>query len=872
MKNNKRYKLSINVKLLTIIFVGILLLALILTEVSFIFINSSFDALYKEKLSIPSRTLLSQYSYASILPYVETLRNKENFTEDAKRFLADREYIAAMEKSRPDGDDLAEYEAAQRRITAYCEELSALKDDKYYSITKSLIEARISTGVKTLYIIADLGLEDGYVYVYNTFYQGDRGVLFNDDLGTVEAKTNHSELAQVYKTGEPVYVTNSDKKGGLSYSYTPIKDGYGNIVAVIGADINLELIGRQLKQFLLSIVTITAMITTIIILVVFFILQKTIVRPVKSLTDISREIANGNIYIDIPREILARKDEMGVLGNSYESMRTALEALISDNKTLFEAIIMGNLAARGDPSRFDGFFAQLINSTNNTLDVIGFYFDSIPAAVIILDSEYDIAYANDNFKQTFSRFSTAYILQKLLEKTDEEDADLKEELSAILAGGEYNCLQWFDIGGENRCYSFICNSIAHDEGKNGALIVILDNTELVLVKDRALSANKAKSEFLSRISHELRTPLNAILSLAKLGLNDKELRESTKRFEKIVSSSAHLSNIINDVLEMSRMESGKTEIRYAPMDVAELIEECVSMLALRAQENHNELVSSVDLCVPRRLLGDEFRIKQIIINLVSNALKFTENGKVAIDVVCAEKTDDFFLLNFSVTDTGIGMSEEFLGKIFTPFEQEDSFLSRRYEGSGLGLSISYNLVGLMGGFMEVRSKLGEGSHFDFAVKFATVPEDTAQSEEGGGPEAEEISLEGKRLLLVEDVEINRRIVAELLSESGVEIEEAVDGEEAVEKFANSPLYYYDCILMDVQMPKMDGYKATRAIRQISREDNGVPIIAMTANALKEDVDQALASGMNSHLSKPIDFELCINTIKQYCNKKRGVYL
>jgi signal transduction histidine kinase/ActR/RegA family two-component response regulator len=443
---------------------------------------------------------------------------------------------------------------------------------------------------------------------------------------------------------------------------------------------------------------------------------------------------------------------------------------------------------------------------------------------------------------------------------------LKERLASALDLSEYNALRWFDFGEEQRCYSFVCNTVYHGDERKGAVIVILDSTELVLAKDKALSASKAKSEFLSRVSHELRTPLNAISSLAKLGLSDQSLDESTARFEKIVSSSTHLSNIINDVLEMSRMESGKTEIRIAPLNIFAITEECINMILVRAEENNARLTSYVDPDVPKALLGDEFRIKQIMLNLLSNAVKFTENGKVSLDIVCTEKTDSGCLLTFSVTDTGIGMSDEFLSKIFTPFEQEDSFLSRRYVGTGLGLSISHNLVELMGGEMTVESKLNEGSRFAFSILFgyaSDLPE-TPSAEDDKKDEEDDISLAGKRLLLVDDIEINRMIICELLGDSGIEIDEAADGREAVDKFTQASPYYYDCILMDIQMPNINGYEATGLIRGSGREDNDVPIIAMTANALKEDVEMALNAGMNSHLAKPIDFGLCIRTIKKYC--------
>ncbi|GHU80069.1 hypothetical protein FACS1894191_4410 [Clostridia bacterium] len=814
---------------------------------------------------------LRSISHADISKYVDMLKDRRAFAEEAAGYIADRLSLEEIKNTAPIGDYPAEYYEIIKEMESYTKTFSALKDDKYYVINTSLLETRMATGAKNISIISDVGLEGMYAYIYNTFYLSDVGVINNDDFGAVDLKANCPELEQVYTTGEAVYVFGANKSGeerGLSYSYTPVKDGYDNVVAVVRASQNLESIGNQLNYFLFISITMTIVIAGVIFLSMLFVLRSMIIRPIKNLTAVSREISAGNVSVEIPRSNLAKEDEMSVLVHSYESMRITLEKLISENKELFESTITGNLNARGDVGTFEGVFAQLIKNTNDTLEVIVRYFDSVPASLAILDSKYDITFSNKNFTRVFSGFSGKELYQNLLDD-DTDDFDLlKQRLASALDQGEYNVLRWFDFNEERRCYSLICSAVYHENERKGAVIVILDSTELVLAKDKALSASKAKSEFLSRVSHELRTPLNAISGLAKLGSSDKSLEESAARFEKIVSSSAHLSNIINDVLEMSRMESGKTEIRVAPFNIFAVAEECANMISGRAEENNVELVSHVAPEIPAHLLGDEFRIKQVILNLLSNAVKFTENGRVSLEIVYAEKTDSGCLLTFSLTDTGIGMSEEFLGKIFTPFEQEDSFLSRRYVGTGLGLSISHNLVELMGGEMKVESKLGEGSRFSFSILFgyaADPPEALNLQEED---EAEEVSMSGKRLLLVDDVEINRIIVCELLEDSGVAIDEAEDGKEAFDKFTQAPLYFYDCILMDIQMPNIDGYKATELIRGSGRGDSGVPIIAMTANALKEDVDAALDAGMNDHLAKPIDFGLCISTIKKYCGSPK----
>jgi len=869
MKRLIRTKTSISLKLLTIILASIIFFAVSLTVSSSIFIHSTFEKLYEEKLFGPGRTLLAQYRDASQYSrYSDILMGRETFVEDSERYLEIREKAEEYERSGPPYPP--EYESLKAEMLAYTRQLSELKDPKYDAIFRSLLEIQLATGIQGMYILTDAGIEDGYVFLFNTFYQGYTGVIIHDDFGTVAPKSHYEEVEKVYSTGQAVYVIDKPelgRQGRLSHSFTPVVDGYGNIVAIIGVNTNLESIGKQMNYFLTFSAIITISISALIIVLMFFMLQRTILLPVKKLTDVSAEIANGNVTVEIPKSLLDRKDEMGVLGNSYEMMRDALEKLISNNDALFDDINIGKIDTRGDSAQFSGFFARLIDNMNETLDEIGSYFDSIPAAFVILQPSYDIVYSNQSFKDTFGACTTKEFLQGLLDDKDEDCDSLKEKFAEQIGQGEYECLRWLAVGDEQRCYSFICNKVFHGESKSGAVIVISDNTELVGAKDRALSASKAKSEFLSRVSHELRTPLNAILSMAKLGLGDQEIGLSTKRFERIVTSSTHLLDIINDVLEMSRMEAGKIEIRYAPMNIFEVVNECASMLSLRAQENHNELMPWIDSAIPARVTGDEFRIKQILINLLSNSCKFTENGSIKIEADCLEKTEKGCTVRFAVTDTGIGMTAAFLKKIFTPFEQEDSFLSRRYEGSGLGLSISHSLVVLMGGTMGVSSEAGNGSCFEFVIPFEIASGEEAKEEEDESTADDGVSLSGMRLLLVDDIEINRVIVIEVLGGSGLAIEEASDGEEALKKYLGSPPGYYDCILMDVQMPRMDGYKATEAIRNARRADKDVPIIAMTANALKEDVDRALECGMNGHLAKPIDFELCVRTVKKYCAKR-----
>jgi len=392
--------------------------------------------------------------------------------------------------------------------------------------------------------------------------------------------------------------------------------------------------------------------------------------------------------------------------------------------------------------------------------------------------------------------------------------------------------------------------------KNRKLNRNLDQTvkdrthELELQTQAAQVASKSKSIFLATMSHEIRTPLNAIIGMA--GIAKKSISEPEKSLfsiNQILSSSHHLLGILNDILDMSKIDAGKLELSLEPFSAKEAYAEVSGIIEQRCLEKNISFITNKDEFCDMILMGDKLRLNQILINLLGNAVKFTpEGGKIIFLVRVLEESNKKINLNFSVSDTGIGMTEDQLGKLFVPFEQTDSHVAAKFGGTGLGLSISQNLVGMMGGVIKVTSKPGEGANFNFSLNF-NKGEKTIETAAGYTM----ANLEGKKILLVEDIEINRIIVREMLSETGVEIEEAENGHVAVDVFNNTPVNYFDIIFMDVQMPVMGGYEATKQIRLLDRLDSKtVPIIAMTANAYKEDIEEALSSGMNSHIPKPLD--------------------
>ena len=382
---------------------------------------------------------------------------------------------------------------------------------------------------------------------------------------------------------------------------------------------------------------------------------------------------------------------------------------------------------------------------------------------------------------------------------------------------------------------------------------------------QANKANAAKSAFLSNMSHDIRTPMNAIVGFTTLAASRIDQPERVQEYlGKIQSSSAHLLSLINDILDMSHIESGKVSLDEQPYNLVDLLEDLYSII--QAETSARQLYFTVDTTGVRHadVRCDKLRINQILLNLLGNALKFTNPGgfvkvKVDEDVKVAELDGapaGYGRYRFIVSDTGIGMSPEFVEHIFDPFERERTSTISGIQGTGLGMTITKNLVDMMHGSIAVKSVQGKGTAFTIELTLQLAGKRAAAARESKAPHANaRHHLQKSRILLVDDNDLNREIAITLLEDEGLTVEYAVDGCEAVEKIMNSPAGHYQLVLMDVQMPVMNGYEATKAIRRLSDPTRAkVPILAMTADAFEEDRQKALRSGMDGHLSKPIEID------------------
>ena len=439
----------------------------------------------------------------------------------------------------------------------------------------------------------------------------------------------------------------------------------------------------------------------------------------------------------------------------------------------------------------------------------------------------------------------------------------------------------FHVMETDRYIKGIANHLYDKDGKKvGYIIETVDVTEMsktqAALEKAVIEANVAnshKGDFLARMSHEIRTPMNAIIGLTGIVLKraeelkkDAAAAEIKAKLHQIEASSQHLLGLLNDILDISKIEAGKIELSEEAADVAEIGNTVSGIIKPRCDDKNIVFKPAFDSFEPYKFMCDALRLRQVLINLLGNAVKFTpECGTIEFSIKKLGRREGETLIGFYVKDTGIGIPKEAIDTIFKPFEQANKQVTAQYGGTGLGLSISRSIIRMLGGDIKIESEVGKGSTFSFELWLK-------ETETGEGRAADITDIKdmfaGKRALLVDDVEINRMIVISMLEETGLAIDEADDGLTAIEAFEKSAVGGYDIILMDIKMTHLDGYEASKRIRALGRKDSAaVPIIALTANAFKDDIDAAIASGMNGHIAKPIEEAVLFKTLFKFLGKK-----
>ena len=519
-----------------------------------------------------------------------------------------------------------------------------------------------------------------------------------------------------------------------------------------------------------------------------------------------------------------------IRNNLVQKIRTSaarMEAVIKN----YTGIIW-SVDKNGTITLFDGLYLKELGMTPDFLEGKNLY------TVKLKNSPLGIA---ENVKKTFSEGPQKWI-------TRVEDRTYR--------------LQTIPIYDESGCITSVVGSAANIT----EIILLQRNLEIAL--EKAQAANKAKGNFLANMSHEIRTPMNGILGLLHLALAADMTPKQRDYLEKISMSAKNLLRIINDILDFSKIEDGKLEMESVTFRLSDIFAETIDIFTQKFKEPGLDFDVNISPDLPNIIAGDPLRLKQVLINLINNAIKFTEQGKISVGVEKEHQSESRVELKFFVKDTGIGIAPEQLKNLFKSFSQVDDSVTRKYGGTGLGLIISKSLVEMMGGDIWVESTLGVGSVFYFSAYF-DVPEsqetpiDARQNTENPPEESQAVeqspSSENAHILLVDDNKINQLIAVELLTNAGYLADIANNGQEAIDMVLKKD---YGIVLMDIQMPVLDGLTATRQLRAMEKYKN-LPIIAMSAHAMLEDKEKSLECGMNDHLTKPIDTDIFYETLKKY---------
>ena len=939
----------INIRILLVSLVLFIVVTLVIGVVNSSNIQRLYREAYTERLLLTNALMVDIINAEDVEYFVILMKNQDDdFKERQVAFYHDRVEYFRLEREYGSQEEM---QALWERMVAFHAETTAFKTEAYWSTLDALKKLKETSKSTYVYVMADTGLKtrDGELlctFIFDAEDDAEYGNPDIDGLGTVYIDNEVFENIFITKQQSEQAEYYEGDFGELYFAYMPIFNQNGEVIAVLGTDLLLDGMYQAISS---SSVLFNSIIITIFIVSVtfiYFLLRRGIINPLSSLTKTALSFAEGNLHTPIATSALKQRTEIGLLAHAIQ----------------------------------------------NTLNATTLYLNSVPESLFITNRNFEMLFRNEHFVKCFGDMQAPEFMAALFPQ------DMEDMLAEMMKRESDNMAVWIN----GSCFSVMLKEIAISNMPDNSILVIAnDITDLMSEKENAQAAAEAKSRFLSQMSHEMRTPMNAIIGMTKIAENTDNISSLRHCFSTISASSEHLLSIINDVLDMSKIEAGKFELQKAPMNLEKTLMKVCNIIIDAMEKKKQKFTVELSKGMKMHYIADDLRLSQVLANLLSNAVKFTPaGGTIALTVEKIGRQEDGAILRFAVSDTGIGMARDQIDRLFNAFEQADGSIARKFGGTGLGLAISQSIIEKMGGRIVVESEPGAGATFSFDVALEYAPHQDTLIFDGIRPEdirllivesdddarkhfisivesfginadaaenaeealalltavyqtnraydiiflnhemldangitvvnqfndiidkntvviittylewsriekfahdhqitryitkpifpssvldavndsvgtklkslgikadaAEETpDLSGVSILLAEDIEINREIFLALLASTGVSIDIAKNGLEAVSKFKENH-DQYDLIIMDIQMPEMDGYEATKAIRAMDLpKAKTISIIAMTANAFKEDIDRCLACGMNDHLAKPIDEKSVIEKIVRY---------